>query len=168
LIMLMWLVIAGAIVALDQIAKILVTMFLGRTESVSVIPYLFDFVYVENTGAAFSILSGNTVFLGIVSVLFCIGVLVYWYKNKPTHNLMKTALTLLFAGAFGNAIDRIFRGYVVDFISTSFMEFPVFNIADISIVFGAFLLIVYVMFYEKEESNGEVDSEGEQSGGTED
>lgn len=160
--MLVWLITAGAIVALDQIAKILVTAFLDKTDSICVIPYLFDFVYVENTGAAFSILSGRTGFLGIISVLFCIGVPVYWLKVKPKHKLMKTSLTLLFAGALGNAIDRIFRGFVVDFISASFMEFPVFNVADISIVFGAILLVVYVMFYEKEEKDGKV--EGEQPG----
>lgn len=160
--MLMWIITAGAIVALDQIAKILVTTFLDKTDCVRVIPYLFDFVYVENTGAAFSMLSGKTGFLGIVSVLFCIGVLVYWLKKKPEHPLMKTALTMLFAGALGNAIDRIFRGFVVDFISTSFMDFPVFNVADISIVFGAILLVIYVMFYEKEDSHGEYN--GEQPG----
>ena len=161
--MLIWLLIAGGIIALDQLAKILVTALLDGTSCVHVIPYLFDFVYVKNTGAAFSILSDNTPLLSIISVLFCIGVIWYWAKKHPQHPLMKTSLTLLFAGAFGNAIDRIFRGFVVDFISTAFMEFPVFNIADISIVFGAILLVIYTMFYDKEEENGEDNSDGQQS-----
>jgi len=157
--MLLWILIGASVIVLDQVAKILVTMFLDGTSCVHVIPYLFDFVYVKNTGAAFSILSEKTAFLSIISVVSCIGVLVYWYKTRPTHPLLKTALTLLFAGAFGNALDRIFRGFVVDFIMTAFMEFPVFNIADISIVFGAILLVVYMLFFDKEGSNGE-DSSG--------
>lgn len=161
--MLLWLVIAGGIIAFDQLAKILVTVFLDGTSCIHVIPYLFDFVYVKNTGAAFSMLSDNTALLGIISVLFCIGVLIYWCKKKPEHPLLKTALTLLFAGAFGNAIDRIFRGFVVDFISTAFMNFPVFNIADISIVFGAIVLIVYMMFFDKEDKDGEDNSGNSQS-----
>ena len=158
--MLLWIGIASAVIALDQVAKILVTAFLDKTSCIHVIPYLFDFVYVKNTGAAFSMFSENTVFLSIVSVLFCAGVLVYWYRKKPQHPLLKTSLTLLFAGALGNAIDRIFRGFVVDFISTAFMEFPVFNIADIAIVFGAIALIVYMTFFEKEECDGENNSDG--------
>ena len=161
--MLMWFTIGAAIIALDQLAKLLVTAFLDNSATVQVIPYLFDFVYVKNTGAAFSMLSGKTGFLGIISVLFCIGVILYWCKKKPEHPLLKTSLTLLFAGAFGNAIDRIFRGFVVDFISTAFMEFPVFNVADISIVFGAILLMIYIMFFEKEDEDGKDNSDGEQS-----
>lgn len=161
--MLLWLIIGGGIIALDQLAKILVTVFLDGTDCVHVIPYLFDFVYVKNTGAAFSILSDNTILLSVISVLFCVAVIVYWYKKRPEHILMKTALTLLFAGAFGNAIDRIFRGFVVDFISTAFMDFPVFNVADISIVFGAIVLIIYMMFFDKEVEHGEDNSGGSQS-----
>ena len=161
--MLTWILIAGGIVALDQIAKILVTAFLDNTACVHIIPYLFDFVYVKNTGAAFSMLSDSTGLLAMISVVFCLGVLWYWKKKKPQHTLMKLSLTLLFAGAFGNAIDRVFRGFVVDFISTAFMDFPVFNVADISIVFGAIILIIYIMFFDKEEENGKDSSDGEQS-----
>ena len=73
-------------------------------------------------------------------------------------------MTLLLAGAFGNAIDRLFRGYVVDFIQTVFIRFPVFNVADIAITFGAMLLIIYLLFFDgKEEKYGEVNSDGGQS-----
>ena len=161
--MLTWILIAGGIIALDQIAKILVTTLLSGNSCVHIIPYLFDFVYVKNTGAAFSMLSDSTGLLAVISVVFCLGVLWYWKKTNPQHTLMKLSLTLLFAGAFGNAIDRVFRGFVVDFISTAFMEFPVFNVADISIVFGAIVLIIYIMFFDKEEENGEDSSDGEQS-----
>ncbi|MDD6734717.1 MAG: signal peptidase II [Clostridiales bacterium] len=152
------------IVFIDQIAKLLVINNLSDTDSVHVIPGLFDFVYVKNTGAAFSILSDSTLLLGVISVLFCIGVAGYWYIKKPQHNLLKISMTLLLAGAFGNAIDRLFRGYVVDFIQTVFIRFPVFNVADIAITFGAMLLIIYLLFFDgKEEKDGKVNSDGGQS-----
>ena len=158
--MLIWAIIAALVVIFDQVAKILVMHNIGPTDCFHIIPGLFDFVYVKNTGAAFSILSNNTGLLSIVSIVFCVGVLWYWYKTKPASTLLKLSLCLLFAGALGNAIDRIFRGFVVDFISTAFMEFPVFNIADIAITFGAALLIIYFIFFDKEDENGESNTSG--------
>ncbi|MBO5060852.1 MAG: signal peptidase II [Clostridia bacterium] len=153
--MLVWIIIAAAVVGIDQLAKVLVAANLSATDCIHVIPGLFDFVYVKNTGAAFSILSDNTALLGVISVFFCIGVIVYWYMMKPKHKLLRLSVTLLFAGALGNAIDRIFRGFVVDFISTAFMTFPVFNIADIAITVGAALLIIYLLFFDKSEDKSE-------------
>ncbi len=158
--MLIWAIIAALFVIFDQLAKLLVIKTIGPTDCFHIIPGLFDFVYVKNTGAAFSILSGNTVLLSIVSIVFCAGVLWYWYKKKPASTILKASLCLLFAGALGNAIDRIFRGFVVDFISTAFMNFPVFNIADIAITFGAVLLIIYFIFFDKDEENGENNTSG--------
>ena len=158
--MLIWAIIAALVVIFDQVAKLLVIQNIGPADCFHIIPKLFDFVYVKNTGAAFSMLSDNTILLSIVSIIFCVGVLWYWYKKKPASVLLKTSLCLLFAGAFGNAIDRIFRGFVVDFISTAFMNFPVFNIADIAITFGAILLIIYFIFFDKEEENGENNTSG--------
>ncbi len=153
--MLIWIVIALATVALDQLAKLLVMINIGPLDCIHIIPGLFDFVYVKNTGAAFSILADNTALLGIISVLFCAGVLVYWVWKKPQNRILQLALTLLFAGALGNAIDRIFRGFVVDFISAAFIDFPVFNIADIAITAGAVILIIYFLFFDKEEEKNE-------------
>lgn len=149
--MLIWMAIAVFVVIFDQLAKFLVIHNIGPTDCFHIIPGLFDFVYVKNTGAAFSILSENTGILSIVSIIFCVGVLIYWYKKRPASTLLKASLCLLFAGALGNAIDRIFRGFVVDFISTAFMDFPVFNIADIAITFGAALLVIYFIFFDKDE-----------------
>ena len=158
--MLIWIIIAALVVVLDQLTKFLVATNIGPFDCIHIIPGLFDFVYVKNTGAAFSILSGNTVFLSIISVLFCIGVGAYWFIKKPAHPLIKASLILLFAGALGNAIDRIFYGFVVDFISTAFMNFPVFNVADIAITIGAALLMIYLIFFDKDEKNGDSDTSG--------
>lgn len=108
-----------------------------------------SFIYVRNEGAAFSILSGKLGLLSIISVVFCIGAVVYWVIKKPTDKLLRTALALMIAGAAGNAIDRIAYGYVVDFIATEFVSFPVFNIADIAITVGAVMLVVYAFLDER-------------------
>ena len=81
--------------------------------------------------------------------------MVYWLLKKPGHPLLCTSVTMMFAGALGNAIDRIFRGFVVDYISLAFMDFPVFNIADIAITVGAVLLVVFVMFFDKGKTENE-------------
>ena len=158
-------IIGVLIVVIDQLAKILVEKNLSASDSIHAIPHLFDFVYVKNTGAAFSILSDSTVLVGIISILFCIGVGAYWFVKKPQQPILIMTMTLLLAGAFGNAVDRLFRGYVVDFIQTAFMRFPVFNVADIAITAGAVLLIIYLLFFEegKDSDNGKINSDGGKS-----
>ncbi|MBR4721184.1 MAG: signal peptidase II [Clostridia bacterium] len=151
-----WMFLILLIIILDQVVKWLVADNLSSTDSIVVIPHILSFIYVKNTGAAFSIFSDKTVVLGIVSILFCIAVTVYWYIKKPKSELLKLSLSLLLAGAVGNAIDRIARGFVVDFIETTFIKFPVFNIADISITFGTVFLMIYLLFFDKDgNKNGE-------------
>ncbi len=137
------------IIFLDQITKLIVEHTFSEHTSITIIPHLFDFVFVKNTGAAFSIFSGKTAILGVISVIFCIALSLYWYVIKPESRLVNWSFALLFAGAFGNAIDRVFRGSVVDFIQTAFMNFPVFNVADIAITFGAIALMIYFLLFDK-------------------
>ncbi len=146
--MFLWSVVAVIIVILDQLTKFLVIENIGRTEIVNFLPGILEFVYVENTGAAFNILSGRIGFLSIISVAFTVAVIWYMLSKKPQNKLLRVALMLLSAGALGNAIDRILRGYVVDFIKTVFIDFPVFNVADIAITSGAVLLIIYLLFFD--------------------
>ena len=154
--MILWSIIVLVIIALDQISKYWVVNNIGLTDSFTVIPKIIDFVYVKNTGAAFSFLSDKTygiILLSCVSVIFSVGVIWYMISKKPQNKLLTISLALMLSGAIGNVIDRIFRGYVVDFIETTFIKFPVFNIADIAITTGAFLVIVYVLFFEKTKNN---------------
>lgn len=146
-----WLALAIFVILLDQIVKFFVCKDLSQTDSIVIIPHIINFIYVKNTGAAFSIFSGKTAVLGIVSVIFCIAVAAIWFFKKQKHPLLEWSLVLLFSGALANAIDRIFRGYVVDFIETSFIKFPVFNIADIAITFGTVFLMVYLIFFDKDK-----------------
>lgn len=112
---------------------------------------LFNLSYVQNEGAAWSMMNGKTFLLGIVSLLVCVVIVVYWIKEKPRKKLLCISLMLIFSGGLGNAIDRLFYGYVVDFIETAFMDFPVFNIADISITFGTILFIINILFFDKDK-----------------
>ena len=151
---LLWYILAAAIIIADFVVKrhILASYRVG--EVFGGIPGICDFIYVQNTGAAFSMLSNGTVILSIISIAFCIGAGVYWVIKKDKPPILKLVLVLLFAGAFSNAIDRIFYGFVVDFISIKWFEFPTFNIADMAIVIGAVLAVVYVIISDKENKNG--------------
>lgn len=148
-----WLIISILIIIADQVVKYFVATGMSVGDTAFSVLNLFDITYVQNQGAAFSLLSGKLSVLSLISIVFCVGVVVYWIKKKPTHPLLCTALTMMFAGAFGNAIDRIFRGFVVDYIQTTFITFPVFNIADIGITVGAALLVLYVILFDKEDKN---------------
>ncbi len=150
-----WLCFALLIILADQLAKYFVASGMSVGDTAFSVLNIFDITYVQNRGAAFSLLSGKLSLLSIISVAFCIGVVIWWIKKKPTHPLLCTAVTMMFAGAFGNAIDRIFRGFVVDFIRTLFIDFPVFNIADIGITVGAVLLIVYTIWFDREDKNAD-------------
>lgn len=153
--MFLWTILALFIILFDQGVKLWVENCIGIYETIHAIPGLIDFVYVKNTGAAFSFLAEKSygiILLSCISVIFCAAVIIYIVKKKPDNKLYLTALSLMFSGAFGNVIDRLFRGYVVDFIETKFMSFPVFNIADIAITTGAVLMIIYVIFFDKKES----------------
>ncbi len=147
--MILYSIISLFLICVDQISKYLIATNFDWNTRYTLILGLFDIVYRKNTGAAFSILSQHLYLLAIISILFCIGVVFYVVKMKPTHPLQCTSIALIFAGAVGNGIDRIFRGYVVDFIETTFINFPVFNIADISITIGAALFMIYVIKYDK-------------------
>lgn len=138
------------LVGADQLIKIFVHSNIPLGEVVYSIPHLADITYVRNEGAAFSMMSGRVSLLSIISVAFCIGVIVYVIVKKPSHTMFKLSLSLMWAGAAGNAIDRIARGYVIDYISLNFMSFPVFNLADTAICTGAVLMVLYVIIFEKD------------------
>ena len=150
----LWIIIAAAIIAADQIVKYLIATGMNVGETAFSLG-LFDITYVQNRGAAFSMLSGRMSLLSVVSVVFCIAVIIWWINKKPTHPLLCTSVTMLFAGALANAVDRIVRGFVVDYIQTTFITFPVFNIADIAITVGAALLILYEIVYDRDDKKKE-------------
>lgn len=149
--MILWAVIAVLIIIADQVAKYLVVQNIGAYDIVNVIPKVLEFVYVKNTGAAFSILDNMTWLLGLISVAFCVLAVIFVMKKQPKDKMLMLSISMLFGGAMGNGIDRIFRGFVVDFIETAFIDFPVFNIADVAITGGAIILIIYIIKKDAEE-----------------
>ena len=157
-------ILAAALVAVDQIVKYLVMTRIPLGEHVPFIPHILDLTYVTNTGAAFSIFSGHTWALALVSLVMSVVLALALWKGLFKHPLGKLTLTLLLAGAVGNFIDRAFRGFVVDMFNVLFMRFAVFNVADICVVVGGVAAGLYYLFLmdklePKEEPHDEADAD---------
>ena len=136
------------VLVLDQISKEMARQSLAITGQLEVlIPGLINLVYVENTGAAFGILEGARWYFIIMAALVSIASVLYLAFNKFSNYIEVFALSLIVSGAIGNVIDRIFHGYVTDFFSFAFINFPVFNVADIAITIGAVLFVLTVFLY---------------------
>ena len=104
---------------------------------------VIDIRLVHNTGGAWGIFSGNTFALGIFSVVVCLAIAVFFFATARNANILQTvSFALIVAGGIGNAIDRFAQGFVTDFIEFSFMDFPVFNVADMGVTCGFALLII--------------------------
>lgn len=144
-------VFAGLIVAADQLTKYLVVARIPLYTTVDVLPGLFSLTYVQNDGAAFSMLEGQQWLFALIFLIFT--VLLIWEFRKKTLPLKKFeywCIAAVYAGGLGNMIDRIRLGYVVDMIKTEFINFPVFNVADIFITCGCIALMVHLIFFNKE------------------
>lgn len=136
------LIIIGIIILiLDQISKILLI-----EKNITIIPSILNFTYTENTGAAFGIGSNNIFFIILINIII-LGIIIKFIKERKDDIDFKILipLVLILSGGIGNLIDRIFRGYVVDFIDINLFDFPNFNIADMSIVIGILLLILVLI-----------------------
>ncbi|MBQ6752484.1 MAG: signal peptidase II [Clostridia bacterium] len=140
------LLVVALLVGFDQLTKYLVLINVKPVDAVPVIDKVIQFRYTENTGAAFSIFSEKTWLLTIFTGVMIIAGLLYLFLGKADNKLQFAALVLIISGGLGNLIDRLFRGFVVDFIEYLFMEYAVFNVADIFVTIGAVLLVVSVLF----------------------
>ena len=148
--------IAAALVAVDQLVKYLVMTRIPLGEHVPFLPCVLDLTYVQNTGAAFSMFSEHTWALALVSLVMSVVLAMALWRGLFKHPLGRLTLTLLLAGAVGNLIDRVFRGFVVDMFNVLFMNFAVFNVADICVVVGGVAAGIYYMFLmDKLEPRGE-------------
>lgn len=136
------------LVVADQASKAYIRSGMMPGDSIPVIAQIFHITYVQNTGAAFSILQNEPLLLKVLPIALIVGIAIYLYrKGQDEHWSLKTALSLIIAGGIGNLIDRVRFGFVVDFFD--FRVFPVFNIADIAVCTGCGFLILYVLFFEK-------------------
>ena len=131
------------IALIDQFTKYL--MFYNKKLFINKDFLLFKLDFVKNYGAAFNIFSGSRIFLSLISLLFSI-LLIYLIFRKNTLNSFDLySYSFILGGTIGNGIDRIYKGFVVDFINLNIINFPVFNIADISINIG-FIFLLYNIF----------------------
>jgi len=143
------------LIATDLITKRIAAHFLYPNGSFTLIEGFFRLRYVENTGAAFGMFAGNRLFLLVVSgaiMSFLIYFLITLPKEKP-HSYMKLPLIFILAGALGNFIDRLIFSYVIDFLEFTFVNFAVFNVADIFITCGAIVWLYLSIFVVKEKKN---------------
>lgn len=151
-------VLFALLLTLDLVSKHLIDKSLGTVgASKEIIHGFISFIYVHNSGAAWGIFSGRSIFLIIISIIV-IALFIAFYvlrlrKFKDKISLwLSVSLGFIAGGCFGNLIDRIAFGYVRDFINFDFMNFPVFNVADICLTVGIILLFIYfIFFYSKEE-----------------
>lgn len=147
--------IASIVIMVDLILKFIVSAKLVENDIIKVIPNFFSIYYLKNTGAAFSILQDSTPFLVILSALILLVLNNYIDKEKDLNKISEISLGMVIGGIFGNMIDRIINHSVTDFISFRIFNynFPVFNIADIGITVGVFLLLISVLKDCRKEKN---------------
>ncbi len=124
---------AGLVLMLDQLSKSLAVANLPLGRSAPLLPGLLSLQLVQNTGAAFSLFTGNPKLLGLVSLLVSIGIAIWIQRQEQLTLTRSLGVGLLLGGALGNGLDRWRLGYVVDFLAIVPVSFPVFNLADVAI-----------------------------------
>lgn len=140
-----------AILILDQVTKAFISKTMSVGDSYSVIPGFLNITSHRNTGAAWGILSGKMSFFFIVTIIVLCLLIFFYIKEAKGNFWMQVAISLLFAGALGNFIDRMRNGEVVDFIDTYIFgyDFPIFNVADASLTVGVILILILIIFDSK-------------------
>ena len=141
------------LVGVDQLTKLWARTQFAGGDSLVIIPNVFRFIYHENTGAVWGILSNQTFFLSIVTIIAIAAMLWFYVKMPKTKYYRPLLWILLFiaSGAIGNLIDRVFFGYVTDFIYFELIDFPVFNVADCYVTVSVIVLAILSLFYYKDD-----------------
>ena len=158
-----YIIIAAAVLAADIFTKILAENALKSVVTIPIIKNIFHLTYVENRGIAFGLFSGGRIVFVIVSVIV-LAILSYvvFKTEKPVRTVwLKGGSALIFGGAIGNMVERIAKGYVVDFLDFRIIDFPVFNIADIAVCVGAAMLIIHFLFAEAKSIDKTEEQESE-------
>ncbi len=148
-------VLTALLVLLDQVTKLAAVSALKDREPFVLIPGVFQLQYLENRGAAFGLLQNARIFFLTVT-LVALAAVIYVLVRLPLKRkyiVLRFLMVLIAAGAVGNMIDRVFLGYVRDFLYFSLIDFPIFNVADIYVTCATILLILLLLFYYKEEDD---------------
>lgn len=147
----------AVLTAADQVIKLFVERFLAPVGTAEFINGFIGWNYVRNTGAAFGSFSDNTVLLSVVTGAVLLAGIVLIAMKKVKSKFCLVCAVMIISGGLGNLIDRVLKGYVVDFIDLQFMNFAVFNFADILVTVGAFALMFYVIadIFRDRKNSGE-------------
>ena len=151
-------VISAIILLLDQATKIFIDRTMGLHSSITVVENFFNITYIRNKGAAFGILAESSFrlpFFILVSIIAVVVIIGVFRKLRPEQTFTAVALSLIFAGALGNLIDRIRLGEVIDFLDAHWYghHWPVFNVADSAICVGVFLLAIDMFLDERHKKS---------------
>ena len=143
------------LLTIDQALKVIISVFLKLNASVVIINKFFNFTYVRNYGAAWSILSGNRILLIIISLISLIFIYKFMIKDKNKFSFENICYSILLGGILGNLCDRIIYGYVIDYLDFTIFgyQYPIFNFADICIVISIFLIICLTLKEGKNNGN---------------
>lgn len=149
----LFLLISSFLIFIDQWTKYLVTLYFSKGNKLVIIENIFEIFYLENRGAAFGILQGQQQLFFIITIIVLLLLFFYLLKIpfKKRYYPLFIVLVLIFSGATGNFIERITKGYVVDFLYFKPINFPLFNVADSYITISCFLLLYLILFYYKED-----------------
>lgn len=149
--MFLYYIFAAVIIGIDQWTKYLTVTHIPLHDVVEVIPGVLSWMYLQNSGAAWSILEGQMWFFYLIT-LVVVGIIIYYLqKYGKNSRLLSIALAFILAGAVGNFIDRLRIEYVVDMIRLEFIDFPIFNVADMSLSIGVALMLLYVVLDETDK-----------------
>lgn len=150
-------ILAIFLIAMDQLTKYIIVKTMHIGDSISVIGDILEITSHRNYGAAWGMLQNQMTFFYIITIIVLIAIAFFYYKEADYNPIMQLGLTLIFAGAIGNFIDRLFRGNVVDFIDTKIInyDFPIFNVADACLTIGVIVLLYEMLFNQKEEKRNE-------------
>lgn len=147
---LIWLILAVAVFVIDIASKFLINHLFNLYESINIFPF-FSITYVRNIGAAFSILEGQQWLLALVAIVISLFIIYMLYKNGKNQKIENLSLALILGGALGNLFDRLYHGFVIDFLDVNFgsWHYPTFNLADCAICIGIFIYIIASFRHKK-------------------
>ncbi|CAM2760847.1 signal peptidase II [Dolosigranulum pigrum] len=146
--MIIYYIIAMILIGLDQLSKYLTVQEIALGEVVPVIPNVLSLTYIRNSGAAWSILEDQMIFFYVITVVV-VGALIYFLHTEGKRSpIASTGIAFIMGGAIGNFIDRLHLKYVIDMIRLEFINFPIFNVADMALTIGVIILIGYIVYDE--------------------
>ncbi|HFZ4993192.1 TPA: signal peptidase II [Enterococcus faecalis] len=146
--------ISALLVGLDQWSKYLTVQNISLGETKEFIPGFLSLTHLRNTGAAWSLLEGKMIFFYVITVIVSVVIIYLLIKNYKKSIWYSVGLSFVLVGAIGNFIDRVRLGYVVDMLQTDFMNFPIFNVADSTLVVGVICIFIYLILDEKAAKEG--------------